>query len=332
MIPLRRSAPLLLLALLVAACDSPSAPDQRSSPTLADEELIQAFVPRPAYYPSTEIQLGVYVSWRGRPYQGGVVSFSPDGRNGGGSCGNPAVSDATGWAWTTCTFGTRIGPQRFSATSTWKDNTGRHRFDFTVQQQPASIEKASAGAVSGVVHSIVPLSVKLTRGDDPADDVAVVWTWVTPGGGELLQTRPGPDGIATLHLRLWKDVRTVAVEVCVANTTRCETFMVTTTPDVPAVFVKWGWQHPIAKRNTTLPNHLFVRVLDRYGNPVPGQAVQWAATIGSGHTAGPISHTDAAGYASTSWTLGSLIGTQHVRATLTGTTLPAVGFDATATP
>lgn len=48
-----------------------------------------------------------------------------------------------------------------------------------------------------------------------------------------------------------------------------------------------------------------VGVRDRYGNDVPNESVTWTATLSSGSTAVPaLSSTDAAGLATTTWTLG----------------------------
>jgi hypothetical protein len=72
-----------------------------------------------------------------------------------------------------------------------------------------------------------------------------------------------------------------------------------------------------------------VRVVDRFGNPVPGVAVAWQVTAGEGRVDSPITSTDAAGQASVGWTLGNRIGYHKLTAAIeTGTGSP-VTFTAT---
>lgn len=75
-----------------------------------------------------------------------------------------------------------------------------------------------------------------------------------------------------------------------------------------------------------------VKVTDQYGNAVPNVAVTFAVTAGGGAVlpTTPVS-TDAQGIArATSWTLGTAIGTNTLRATVVGITAPVI-FTATGT-
>jgi adhesin/invasin len=73
-----------------------------------------------------------------------------------------------------------------------------------------------------------------------------------------------------------------------------------------------------APPRTALPNPIVVGVTDADGNPVSGAAVTWVVTAGGGHVAPTTSVTDAAGQASTTWTLGSTVGTNTVEAVVSG--------------
>jgi hypothetical protein len=79
----------------------------------------------------------------------------------------------------------------------------------------------------------------------------------------------------------------------------------------------------------TLPEPLVVAVVDESGNPVVGTAVAWLVTAGGGAVDPETSNTDAAGRASTSWTLGAAAGTNTVQAIVSG--VGQAEFTATAT-
>ncbi len=78
---------------------------------------------------------------------------------------------------------------------------------------------------------------------------------------------------------------------------------------------------------TLLPNPLRVVVTEN-GSPVSGRSVAWSTTSGS---VASTSNTDAAGIATTQWTLGQLAGLRSASATLSGAGGSPVGFSATAT-
>ncbi len=78
----------------------------------------------------------------------------------------------------------------------------------------------------------------------------------------------------------------------------------------------------------TLPDPIVVAVKDADGNPVSGAAVTWVVTSGGGSVDPTTSTTDAAGQASTSWTLGSSVATNTVQAVVSG--VGSATFTATA--
>jgi hypothetical protein len=71
-----------------------------------------------------------------------------------------------------------------------------------------------------------------------------------------------------------------------------------------------------------------VRVADAAGDPITGVSVAWSVTAGAGSVSATTSTTDASGQASTTHTLGAGVGTQSVRAAVSG--LSPVDFSATA--
>jgi uncharacterized protein YjdB len=68
---------------------------------------------------------------------------------------------------------------------------------------------------------------------------------------------------------------------------------------------------------TVLPEPLRVRALDKFGNPIAGAALAWMPDEGSGEAQNGQTATDASGYATASWRLGSKIGEQGMTAVST---------------
>jgi hypothetical protein len=67
---------------------------------------------------------------------------------------------------------------------------------------------------------------------------------------------------------------------------------------------------------SVLPNPLVVLATDIDGNPVANASVQWTVTVNDGSVNPAVSVTDANGFASTEWTLGSAAGANEVVASL----------------
>jgi hypothetical protein len=71
-----------------------------------------------------------------------------------------------------------------------------------------------------------------------------------------------------------------------------------------------------------------VRVVDRFGNPVPDVPVAWQVIAGEGTVASPITTTDAEGQTSVDWTLGNRIGVHKLTAAIGSVTGSPVTFTA----
>jgi hypothetical protein len=83
-----------------------------------------------------------------------------------------------------------------------------------------------------------------------------------------------------------------------------------------------------AAPDAALDDPLVVRLVDEAGDGVAGRAVAWVVAIGAGSAAPASSDTDADGFASTTWTLGSDAGLQTLNAVVSG--VGVVSFTATA--
>lgn len=82
---------------------------------------------------------------------------------------------------------------------------------------------------------------------------------------------------------------------------------------------------------TDLPNPIVARVTASDGRPVAGISVDWEVTAGDGSLSATSSTTGGGGEAETTWSLGTVAGTQTVRATVPQMSGGAT-FDATALP
>ncbi len=69
---------------------------------------------------------------------------------------------------------------------------------------------------------------------------------------------------------------------------------------------------------TPLDDKVVVRVQNIYGRPVAGATVNWSVVSGGGSITPPRSRSDANGFASASWTLGSSLGEQTATASIPG--------------
>ncbi|MDQ6828710.1 MAG: hypothetical protein M3081_07570 [Gemmatimonadota bacterium] len=103
----------------------------------------------------------------------------------------------------------------------------------------------------------------------------------------------------------------------------------TETRGYSGIFITGG-DFQSAPKATLLPNPLIVHVIGTGNIGVAGIPVTFSITSGGGSVLPTTATTDADGFAQTRWTLGPAAGSQQASATVAG--LPAVTFDATATP
>jgi hypothetical protein len=95
----------------------------------------------------------------------------------------------------------------------------------------------------------------------------------------------------------------------------------TLTPQIPLA-QPGGRQQPVKDAPT-------VRVVDRFGNPVPDIPVAWQVIAGEGGVTAPITMTDAEGEATVEWTLGNRIGVHKLTAAIERATGSPATFTAT---
>lgn len=111
----------------------------------------------------------------------------------------------------------------------------------------------------------------------------------------------------------------------------CETDSVSPTGKIPRQLEPTSNVSFSAAVGTPMPNALKVKVTDASGAPVANAAVAFAVTQGNGATNPRVANTDAKGIATSSWTLGTILGPNEVTASVTGVSAQ-VKFTATGNP
>ncbi len=101
-----------------------------------------------------------------------------------------------------------------------------------------------------------------------------------------------------------------------------------TVTQVPALLALVDGNAQSATVGTQLPLPVRVRVTDAQGLSIPGVTVGFAATTGGGSVGTPTTTTNASGQASSTWTLGALLGAQTLTASSAG--VASFVFNATA--
>jgi alpha-tubulin suppressor-like RCC1 family protein len=203
----------------------------------------------------------------------------------------------------------------------------------TVLPVPAALAAIAGDSQAGTVGARLPedLRAKITdRFGDPVPGVTVGFA-LTAGRGALSDSSVVTDSLGEARVALALDT-TTGISVVEARTARLPRavarFRAEARPDVPAAVTVVSGDNQGAFSGAALPMALVVRVADRYGNAVPGVTVTWEVTSGDGSVAPPLSVTDSLGLATTTWTMGTGIGPQAVRAGIAGTL--SAGFIASA--
>ena len=315
------------LALAAAACNRDSATTGPSGSTSKDFAANLRLV-------SGDQQLGAMgsalsqpivvkvVDAGGQPVTGAAVTFSV--RAGGGSI-NPAanVSDANGLVSSTWTMGTSLGENKAVALLTNQFLLDSAVFKATATTGPA----AALSMVSGNNQTIqasralpLPLSVRVRDAfGNNLSGVRVIWTPAASNGSVTVAVdTTAADGTANANWTLGNTATTQSLNATVTGIGTPVSFTAVATADSGRIFTVTATPPATASASSLLGN-ITVRVTDQYGNNVSGAAITWNDQIvGGGSLSATTGTTSATGAATTTWTLGRRLGTQSVRAKLTG--------------
>jgi hypothetical protein len=233
---------------------------------------------------------------------------------GGTLAASSSITNASGHASIGWTLGNAPGAHQVSAT-----RTGLPSVTFVGHANvgaPSGMTIVGGNGQTGVVGGTLPqaLVVRLTDAlGNPIPSTTVTFT-VASGGGSVTSSSATTDaaGEARTSWTLGGAVGAQAVTASAGSATAG--FSATATVGPPATIAKVGGDGQSASIGQPLGQPLVVRVKDQFGNDVPGAAVTWTVIAGGGTTTPPNGSTDAAGQASTQWTLGPVGGAHSVRA------------------
>lgn len=240
---------------------------------------------------------------------------------GGGTVTPPSsVSNAEGIAETEWSLGTGAG-QTVVASAAGSEVT------FSAVLNPpgplATLAVVQGSGQTGVVGQPLPLPLGVRATDAqgrPIPGLLVVFEVLSGGGSLAARTVvTGANGEArdrwTLGTSLGAEQRVRVRAVDPATGAVGEViFSATPRGGPPARISIRAGNDQTAQPSQSLPQPLYVRVMDEFNNRLPGQLVTWTVARGGGSVTPAVSITDVNGDAHTIWTLGPS-GTQAVTAT-----------------
>jgi hypothetical protein len=171
-----------------------------------------------------------------------------------------------------------------------------------------------------------PLVVKvLTQNQEPAGGVEVAFELSDPAAGTVNPTTAttNSEGQAIANWTLGTvpgSYLVVARLVGVEGADQVAEFHAVARAGKPDTLTPKTPQAQPGQREQEVETPPAVRVVDRFGNPVPNISVAWQVIAGEGRVASPITITDAQGTATVNWTLGDRIGVHKLTASIESAT------------
>ncbi len=327
----------IISSIVVGSCGDSTSPDGTPGPAASfvivsgdhQEDTVGQELPQPLVARITDAS--------GRAVPGAVVSFVVT--SGGGSVFSPAAqANAQGVVQNRWTLGTSTAPPQQVEVRAVNPTTGAPivfgRFQATARpDRPATLAKTAGDGQQGIAGATLPNAPEVRVTDqygNPVPGVSVSWA-VANGGGTLSAATSTTDatGHATVEWTLGPAAGQGSITATIAGLPpqSFSAFAAAGTPAHVRVAEGNGQQGRVA---TALPNPLGAMVVDANENPVAGVAVTWTMVTGNGTITPRAAVTDANGIVRADWGLGTVVGSQSVRASVAG--VGDVDFTATATP
>src|SRR5439155_673621 len=277
------------------------------------------------------------------PVGGVAVRFrSPSGI--GAVTDSVAVTDAAGRARTTATLGSVIGPQSFEATVSGLTGSPATFGVTALAGSAAQLLVVAGDGLLATVNTLLPTAPSVRAQDqfgNPVPGAAITFA-VSQGGGRI----SGPaqltraDGIATVGG--WTLGTLVGQNTLTATASGLTgspvLFAASGLRDVAAQLLRVSVDTQTATAGQAVSTPPAVRVVDQYGNPIPGAPVTFALTGALlGSLTSSNATTDSLGVARVaSWTLAIVAGLNTLDASAPGLagspmTFSAIGIVTTAT-
>jgi adhesin/invasin len=277
----------------------------------------------------------------GNPVPGVSVFFSVSA-GGGSVTGSGATTNAEGIArvgsWQ---LGPNVGVNRLTALAVFNGVQGNPvEFTATAAAGPANrVTALTSTTISQAVGTNVsPLpSVRVTdAAGNPVAGVTVTFAGSTGSTVNGTTKQTGADGVATVDgWLLGTAVQNYTLSATVPGVLTPTVFTATTRAAAAASVTAVAGNNQTTFVGRPVDVEPSVRVNDAFGNPVSGAEVVFTVVAGGGSAVARTQLTNAAGIATVGgWTLGETVGTNTLRATVTGNGIAGnpVNFTATATP
>ena len=199
-----------------------------------------------------------------------------------------------------------------------------------------ALNKVTGDVQSGSVGETLaqPLIVEvLGAGNQPAEGIQVVFELSDPAAGvvdpDTAITNSEGEAVANWTFVTLPGSYTVLARLvnAEADTTTTQ-FTATAKPAAPDTISPQIPLNQPGRRMQQVGDPPRVRVVDRFGNPVPEVPVAWQVIAGEGTVTNPITTTDAEGQATVEWTLGNRIGYHKLTAAIGSGAITPVTFTA----
>jgi hypothetical protein len=257
---------------------------------------------------------------------------------GGAAATTPVAADVNGVAAAQWTLGSAAGPQTLRASTGSGAAALSALFTSTASAAAASklalVSEPPATALAGEAFS-VRVRIEDRFGNpvgSPATGIPI--TARISSSSVVLQgttTVPAQSGEATFASLAIQAVGTHAVGFSAPNLAPATARAIQVRPDRPAALAIVAGNAQAGGVSAPLSVAPSVRVVDAFGNPVPGVPVRFTVQTGGGSTVAVPVTSAADGLASAAWTLGGVAGAQTLRISIDDTAPPIqVVFTATA--
>lgn len=189
--------------------------------------------------------------------------------------------------------------------------------------QTVELSKYDGDTQEGIVGEQLPEPVVvqvLTSGEQPAIGRRVAFVITSPAGEVSPDTAiTNSQGLATAFWVLGTvpgDYGIQARLVSGEDSLQTEDFTAAAGPAAPDTLSPLSPISQPGRRGQPATTAPLVRVVDRFGNPVPEVPVAWQVIAGEGQVSEAITRTTSDGTTAVQWTLGDRIGVQKLTATI----------------
>jgi hypothetical protein len=175
------------------------------------------------------------------------------------------------------------------------------------------------GPVGEVLDSLLKVRV-LTESEAPAEGVQVTFGLADPAAGSLSPalaiTNAAGEAVASWTLGTVPGSYVAFARIGTAEGSDSIEFHATAHPAAPDTLTALPPLDQPGVREKAVRDPPRVRVVDRFGNPVPGIPVAWQVIAGEGRVGSAITSSDAEGLATVEWILGNRLGVHKLTASV----------------